>query len=332
MRTGSRLTVHAQVESGRIVGTVYDQNKAVIPSAAVTVTNVATNTSQKATTSADGDFVITPVDPGVYDISVIAPGFKKMVRTGVEIQVGQIAREDFSMPVGQSTTTIEVSGQPPLLNSDNATVGQVITNRQIVNLPLNGRGFYQLAQLTPGAALLPPTGNSVAVRPESIDGNTISGIRGSALSFLLDGVDVASSTREEPSSRPRSMPYRNSASSRTPTPPNSIAAAASSTPPPSPAPISSTAISSNSSAMTRSTPATSSPSKESPSSATSSVAPSAARSPSPISTVARIEPSSSVATKASVCARALSRTVSSPRLQSTPEISAHPASTKFTTR
>lgn len=184
-------TGFAQVESGRIVGTVSDQNKAVIPSAAVTVTNVATNTSQKATTSAQGEYVITPVDPGVYDISVIASGFKKIVRTGVEIQVGQIAREDFSMPIGQSTTTIEVTGEPPLLNSDNATVGQVITNRQIVNLPLNGRGFYQLAQLTPGAALLPPTGNSVAIRPESIDGNTISGIRGSALSFLLDGVDVS---------------------------------------------------------------------------------------------------------------------------------------------
>lgn len=155
----------AQVESGRIVGTIYDQNKAVIPSAAVTVTNIATNTSQKAATSAQGEYVITPVDPGVYNISVSALGFKKMVRTGVEIEVGQIAREDFSMPIGQSTTTVEVTGAPPLLNSDNATVGQVITNRQIVNLPLNGRGFYQLAQLTPGAALLPPTGNSVAVRP-----------------------------------------------------------------------------------------------------------------------------------------------------------------------
>ena len=185
------LTALAQVESGRIVGAVYDQNRAVVPSAAVTVTNVATNTSQKATTSADGEYVITPVDPGVYNISVVAPGFSKMLRTGVEIQVGQIARDDFSLTIGQPTTTVEVTGQPPLLNSDNATVGQVITNRQIVNLPLNGRGFYQLAQLTPGAALLPPTGNSVAIRPESIDGNTISGIRGSALSFLLDGVDVS---------------------------------------------------------------------------------------------------------------------------------------------
>jgi hypothetical protein len=75
--------------------------------------------------------VITPVDPGVYNISVIAPGFSKMVRSSVEIQVGQIAREDFSLTVGQPTTTIEVTGQPPLLNSDNATVGQVITNGRL---------------------------------------------------------------------------------------------------------------------------------------------------------------------------------------------------------
>jgi len=105
------LTTLAQVESGRIVGAVYDQNRAVIPSAAVTVTNVATNTSQKATTSGDGEYVITPVDPGVYNISVIAPGFTKMLRTGVEIQVGQIAREDFSLTVGQPncSTTLRSS-------------------------------------------------------------------------------------------------------------------------------------------------------------------------------------------------------------------------------
>lgn len=180
-----------QVESGRIVGTVSDPNKAVIASASVTVTNVATNTSQKAVTGAQGEYVITPVDPGVYNISVAASGFQTVQRKTIEIQVGQIAREDFSLPVGESSTTIEVTGAPPLLNADSATIGQVISNRQIVDLPLNGRGFYQLAQLTPGAALLPPTGNSVAIRPESINGNTISGIRGSALSFLLDGVDVS---------------------------------------------------------------------------------------------------------------------------------------------
>ena len=180
-----------QVESGRIVGTVYDQSNAVIPSATVTVTNVSTNISQKATTGARGEYVITPVDPGTYNVSVVSKGFKNLVRTGIEIQVGQIAREDFALPVGESNATVEVTGQPALLNTDSASIGQVVTNTQIVNLPLNGRGFYQLAELTPGAVLLPPTGNSVAVRPESINGNTISGIRGVALSFLLDGVDVS---------------------------------------------------------------------------------------------------------------------------------------------
>ncbi|WP_252263651.1 carboxypeptidase regulatory-like domain-containing protein [Paracidobacterium acidisoli] len=181
----------AQVQSGRVVGTIYDPNKAVIPAAAITVTNTSTNVTQKAVSGSQGDYVVTPVNPGTYNISVKANGFETMVRTGIEIQVGQIAREDFNMQIGASSSTVEVTGAPPLLNTDTATVGQVVTNTQIVNLPLNGRGFFQLAQLTPGAALLPATGNSVPIRPESIDGNTISGIRGSALSFLLDGVDIS---------------------------------------------------------------------------------------------------------------------------------------------
>jgi Carboxypeptidase regulatory-like domain len=184
-------TGFTQVESGRIVGTIYDQNKAVIPVAAITVTDALTNSVMTAISGNQGDYVMTPVNPGVYNILVSAPGFQKMVRNSVEIQVGQIAREDFTMQIGSSTATVEVTGAPPFLNADTATVGQVVTNTQIVNLPLNGRGFYQLAQLTPRTALLPPTGNSVPIRPESINGNTISGIRGLALSFLLDGRDVS---------------------------------------------------------------------------------------------------------------------------------------------
>ena len=86
---------------------------------------------------------------------------------------------------------IQVTTETPLLSTDSATVGQVITNQQLTALPLNGRGFFRLAELTPGAALLAPTGNSLAIRPEVVNGNTISGIRGSAISFLLDGVDVS---------------------------------------------------------------------------------------------------------------------------------------------
>src|ERR1035437_6604941 len=92
--------------------------------------------------------------------------------------------------IGSSTTTIEVTTAPQLLTTDSATVGQVITNEQLTDLPLNGRGFFRLAELTPGAALLPATGNSLAIRPEIVNGNTISGVHGFATSFLLDGVDV----------------------------------------------------------------------------------------------------------------------------------------------
>lgn len=151
-------TGFTQVESGRIVGTINDQNKAVIPAAAIAATDASTNSVMTAISDNQGDYVVTPVNPGVSSVLVSAPGFQKMVRNSVEIQVGQIVREDFTMQVGSSTATVEVTGAPPLLNADTATIRQVVTNTQIVNLPLNGRGFYQLAQLTPGAALLPPTG------------------------------------------------------------------------------------------------------------------------------------------------------------------------------
>ncbi len=181
----------AQVESGRFVGRVADPQDAVVANASVTARNVETNVTQTAVTDGNGNFVITPVAAGNYVLSVTAPGFETTATSSVEVQVGQIVREDLKLLIGSSTTTVEVHTTTPLLNTDSATVGTVITNRQLTDLPLNGRGFFRLAELTPGAALLPPTGNSLAIRPEVVNGNVISGIRGSATSFLLDGVDVS---------------------------------------------------------------------------------------------------------------------------------------------
>jgi len=181
----------AQVEAGRFVGRIADPQDASIAGAAVKVTNTATNIVQTAVTDGNGNFVVTPVQAGVYILSVTAPGFQTTATSNIEVQVGQIVREDLKLAVGSSATTVEVTTATPLLNTDSATVGQVITNQQLTGLPLNGRGFFRLAELTPGAALLAPTGNSLAIRPEVVNGNTISGIRGSATSFLLDGVDVS---------------------------------------------------------------------------------------------------------------------------------------------
>ena len=181
----------AQVETGRFVGRIVDAQDATVVGATVKVTNTGTSIEQTAITNGSGEFVITPVSAGVYVLSVTAPGFETITTTNIEVQVGQIVREDLKLHVGSSSTTVQVDTSVPLLTTDSATVGQVITNRQLTDLPLNGRGFFRLAELTPGAALLPPTGNSLAIRPEVVNGNTISGIRGSAISFLLDGVDVS---------------------------------------------------------------------------------------------------------------------------------------------
>jgi hypothetical protein len=188
---GVALSAYGQVETGRFVGHITDAQGAGVPHAMVKATNVGTNIVQTAIADSSGDFVITPVSAGVYSLSVTATGFQTINASNIEVQVGQIVREDLELKVGEATTTIEVYTEIPLLSTDTATLGTVVTNQQLTDLPLNGRGFFRLAELTPGAALLPPTGNSLAIRPEIVDGNTISGIRGSAISFLLDGVDVS---------------------------------------------------------------------------------------------------------------------------------------------
>ena len=180
----------AQLQSGRIVGSVYDPQHAKVSGATVTVTNSATNLSKTLTTDTDGDFVVTPLDPGAYNVRAGASGFQTTVQNGVELTVGQSVRVDLSLVLGSTATEVQVTAEAPLLNTEAGSLGQVINNNQIVDMPLNGRSFTELARLAPGAALLPATGNVQNVRPELVNGNVVSGVRGSQTIFLLDGVDV----------------------------------------------------------------------------------------------------------------------------------------------
>ena len=184
------IPVLAQVQAGRIVGTVYDPQQATVPGAVVTVTNAATNISRRVTSSADGEYVATPLEPGIYRVSATATGFETTVQTGIELQVGQAARVDLSLRLGETSTTVEVTAAVPLLNTESGTLGQVITNTQIVDLPLNGRSYSELGRLTPGAVLLPATGSVNRIRPEAVNGTVISGVQGQQVTFLLDGVDI----------------------------------------------------------------------------------------------------------------------------------------------
>src|SRR5450756_1291734 len=135
----------AQVEQGRFVGHIVDPQDAGVPGASIKVTNTGTNITQTAVTDGYGNFVVTPVQAGVYSISVTAQGFQTTTSSNIEVQVGQVVREDLALRVGASTMTVEVNTTQPLLTTDSATVGQVITNQQLTDLPLNGRGFFRLS-------------------------------------------------------------------------------------------------------------------------------------------------------------------------------------------
>src|SRR5437763_537941 len=90
----SATTAFGQVQSGRMVGTIYDPQRANVAGATITVTDVATNTSKRVTADGAGDYVVTPLDPGTYTVSATAPGFQTTVRGGIELTVGQAARVD----------------------------------------------------------------------------------------------------------------------------------------------------------------------------------------------------------------------------------------------
>ncbi len=134
---------------GQITGLVTDASGGVLVGASVTVTNPQTAFTRTENTNDSGLYTFPNLLPGLFDIRVTAPGFQTSVRNGVELQVQQVARLDFQLKVGSVTEAVEVSGGAPLLTTENATVGTVIDNQRIVELPLNGRNFIQLVALSP---------------------------------------------------------------------------------------------------------------------------------------------------------------------------------------
>ena len=183
-------TLLGQVQAGRIVGTITDPNKAVVPNAKVVVTNTGTNQARNLKSNGAGEFVLTPVDPGFYNVAITASGFGTSEVKGVQVLVGQSARVDVELKIGDVATKVEVTAAAPLVNTESGTLGQDINTKQIVDLPLNSRSFYQLASLTPGATALPPSGNTIPIRANNENGTGISGVKGTMTSFYLDGVDI----------------------------------------------------------------------------------------------------------------------------------------------
>jgi hypothetical protein len=136
-----------------ITGTVSDSTGAVITGASLTIMSTATHQVRQTTTNETGNYSVPFLIPGLYEVRVERPGFKIATRRGVDLQVGVVARIDFSLEVGEVTQQVEVTGGAPLLTTESTALGTVIENKRIVELPLNGRNYLQLIALSPNVTV-----------------------------------------------------------------------------------------------------------------------------------------------------------------------------------
>ena len=178
---------------GQITGQVTDASGGILVGASVTVTNTQTNAAREAQTNTSGSYVFPNLLPGVYSIKVGLQGFQSRVRNGVELQVQQAARLDFSLELGSVEIAVEVSGSAPMINATDATVGTVIANKQILELPLNGRNFINLVSLSPNVSSDYASGGGGGAGgrqggDRATQNFSIAGMRREYNHFTLDGI------------------------------------------------------------------------------------------------------------------------------------------------
>src|SRR3984957_9530375 len=168
--------VAQQVDDAIVVGTVFDSSHAAVTGAVVKLTHLATNAVTEVRTDARGEYRTQSLKIGEYAITVGADGFKQSNQRGVVLEIGDVRKLDVVLEVGQTSESVNVEAEAPLLQASDSTVGDVINNRQIEELPLNGRDYLQLANLSSGT--VPAT-----------QGVEIGGQAGTQVAFLLDGQD-----------------------------------------------------------------------------------------------------------------------------------------------
>ena len=178
----------AQFDSATLTGVVTDPAGAVVPGAAVKAVNEATNVEASTVSNGEGRFLFPNLKPGSYRVIVSAQGFKQSVSSGVVLQVNQAARLDMQLTVGSVSEEVNVTSVAPVLETESASRGAVIDQTKMVELPLNGRDYNQLALLSPGVLAATPRLASIGFKGVfNVNGN-----RAFQNAFQLDGVDNTS--------------------------------------------------------------------------------------------------------------------------------------------
>jgi len=171
-----------------IVGEVTDPSEAAIPGATVRVINQSTGFTRQLTTNEAGQYRVTPLQPGTYSVEVEAPGFKRQVQPNVVLQVSAVLAVDFTLQLGEVTETIEVTGAPPLLQTQEASVGEVVAAKELERLPVNQRNYTRLILLMPGTSSVSRS-QSRGTAQSGTSLYSVNGGRPQDNNYTLDGFD-----------------------------------------------------------------------------------------------------------------------------------------------
>jgi hypothetical protein len=171
----------AQVATGNIRGTVSDATGAVLPNCSVLILNTQTGFQRTVATNEQGDFNAPSLPVGVYDITASLAGFQKTTLSGIELRVDQTATLSIELKPGAITDSVQVTAAAPLLDAQISSLGQVIENKQILDMPLNGRNPFALGVLAGGTVQFQGLTTNLPI--------VASGGRHNANDILLDGVD-----------------------------------------------------------------------------------------------------------------------------------------------
>ena len=184
------ISLQAQVDTGSITGTVTDPSGAVVSGAKITLLNEGTGASLSTTTGGDGGYTFSPVRIGSYTLDATAQGFKTVSQTHVVVNVSANVLANFKLQTGAVTETVEVTSSIPVLQTQDASLGQVMDTQSVNNLPLNGRNFTFLAQLSAGV-----NSPQADTRGNAASGAfSANGLRPAQNNYMLDGIDNNSDT------------------------------------------------------------------------------------------------------------------------------------------
>jgi len=171
----------AQTDTGRILGSVYDQSGAVVPNTTVTITDADRGTTRNLTTNDAGEYTAPNLIAGNYIVRASAMGFKNIERRNIEVEVAKDVRIDLTLQPGDTSTTVTITAEAPLVDSSNAVLGGTMSNQLILDLPVQGRNFQKLLELRPGTYLAPGSGKW------SLSSN---GMRREHNVYILNGMDT----------------------------------------------------------------------------------------------------------------------------------------------